>query len=1030
MPNWTQAQKDAINKSGTNIIVSAGAGSGKTAVLTERVIEKIKNGTHINELLILTFTKAAASEMKTRIRKNLTGYKSELNLLNSSYITTFDSYALSILKKYHYLLNIPKSIDITDESLLELEKLRIFNEMFDKLYLDDNKDFEDLISKYCVKNDKNLRKNIMEISYSIDSMFNKEEYINYIENEFFDNKNINNILNEYKEFLTEKRNNIIKELENLSYYLDNNYINKLNESLFNLLNSKIEDLYLIKSINFPRLTGASDEEKELNDSFKKLVNELISYNRFGSFENIKSNILSSKKDINTILYIVKKYLKELSNYKKVNNIYTFNDVAMLSMKILKENEIVREEVKNSFKEIMIDEYQDTNDVQESFISLISNNNVYMVGDIKQSIYRFRGSNPSIFKNKYDMYSKNNNGIKIDLLENFRSRSEVIDGINKIFSLIMDDEIGGADYKKTHAMKYGNKSYDANKYKTDYNTEILEYDRDETKKFDNNEIEIFAIAKDIKEKVYSGYKIYDKEIDSMRECKYSDFSIILDTSTSFSTYKKIFEYLSVPLSILRDENITNNTDISLIKNLIDIVVRINNNDYGYEFKFDFMSIGRSFLYEYDDEYLFEIMTQGMFKDTTLYKDLSNIKITNTTTCNDIFKKVLDITDIYNKINKVGGYKEFNARINKIYELSLMYSSLGYDVYEFNKELENLLNSKIEIKYTNEVDNNDSVKILTIHASKGLEYPICYYASLDHKFNLSDLNSKIVVDSKYGIMIPDDNNESSFLKELYKNYYLKEEVSERLRLFYVALTRAREKIIIVIPHDDTRKLYKDENGVINKISRLDIRKLSSFIYDVKDYNNEFFRKIDLKDLKLTKEYLNNKNNLSNIESLEDDIFVEEISIVNNEIDNKHFSKETSKFVNRDIQDKMNFGNKVHEILEYVDFKNYNPNLIEDEFIRNKINNFINNKLLENIQDAKIYKEYEFNYQKDDTLYNGIIDLMLEYNDHIDIIDYKLKNIEDDAYNNQLLGYKSYIESISSKKVNTYLYSIIDGNLKEIK
>ena len=1025
--NWTKEQTSAIYKDGTNIIVSAGAGSGKTAVLTERVIEKIRNGTHINELLILTFTKAAASEMKSRIRKKLKDYKSELNLLNSSYITTFDSYALSILKKYHYLLNISKDIEITDESLLELEKIRIFNELFDSLYLDNNKDFEELVSKYSVKKDNYLRKNIMEISLSIDLMFNKREYIDYIKNNFFSDKNISSIISDYKNLLINKVESIKSDLENLNYYLDNSYVERMYESLNGLLNSDIENLYLIEGISFPTLRGASEEEKKLNEEFKNQVRDLLNYSKYGSFDDIKKSILNSKKDINTILNIVEKYLDKLNLYKKENDIYTFNDIARLSMKILKDNKDVREEVKNSFKEIMIDEYQDTNDVQEAFINLISNNNVYMVGDIKQSIYRFRGSNPDLFKYKYDLYSLSKEGIKIDLLENFRSRSEVIDGINKIFSLIMDNDIGGSNYKENHEMKYGNKVYENNNYKTNYNIEILEYNND-LEDYSNEEIEIFTIAKDIKEKVYNNYQIYDKELNSMRNIKYSDFSIILDTSTSFITYKKIFEYEGIPLNILRDEDIKSNIDIELIKNLIDIVVRINNNDFEYEFKFDFMSIGRSFLYEYDDEYLFEIITNNKYYETSLYKDLSSIKINDTMTCNELFENILNVTDIYNKIYKVGNYKEFNARINKIYDLTIMYSNLGYSIYEFNEELDSILKSNINIKYTNTVDNDNAVKILTIHGSKGLEYPVCYFANLYHKFNTKDLNSKIIVDNKYGIIIPNEKNETSLIKELYKENYKKEDISERLRLFYVALTRAKEKIIIVLPYKDTVKTHKNELGIIDLNKRLKVKSLSDFIYLIKDYNKDYFKEINLNEINLSKKYLTNKTSLLEIKSYEDSIYVEEIDIKNNDLTDKHFSKETYKFIDKETQEKMKLGTKVHEILEFIDFKNYNPNLIKDEYIRNKITKFVNS--LNNIKDAKIYKEYEFNYNDSNNNYNGVIDLMLEYDKYINIIDYKLKNINDDAYINQLLGYKKYIESISSKKVNVYLYSIINESLKEIK
>ena len=167
MPTWTKEQKEAIEKSNSNIIVSAGAGSGKTAVLSERVLNKLENGIHVNELLILTFTRAAADEMKNRIRKKISKipeYKKELNLLNSSYITTFDSFALSIVKRYHYVLNITKNVSITDESIVKIQKKKLLDETFEELYSSNNENFNRLINTYCVKSDKSLRENILKIS--------------------------------------------------------------------------------------------------------------------------------------------------------------------------------------------------------------------------------------------------------------------------------------------------------------------------------------------------------------------------------------------------------------------------------------------------------------------------------------------------------------------------------------------------------------------------------------------------------------------------------------------------------------------------------------------------------------------------------------------------------------------------------------------------------------------------------------------------------------------------------------------------
>lgn len=1038
MPKWTKEQEEAIVKSGSNIIVSAGAGSGKTAVLSERVINKIQNGIHVNELLILTFTRAAADEMKDRIRKKIgkiPEFKDELTLLSSAYITTFDSFALSVVKKYHYLLNISSNIAITDESIVKLEQKKILDNIFEELYKEKNENFINLIKKYCVKNDKSLKTNILSLCNKISDYIDRDEFIDNIINNFYEESNVNNLLTKYKEFINDKKKEIMLELDNMNTYFDYDYCMELQNSCLGLLNADIDELHLYESVKLPSAPRGSEEEaKAAKANLKKLLDDLKSYGDYGTLEDIKNDILSTKETVFTILDIVKKYLSEVEQYKQDNNIYTFSDISRLSIKILKESESIRNELRDSFKEIMIDEYQDTNDVQDIFISMIANDNVYMVGDIKQSIYRFRGSNPNIFKEKYSNYSNNIGGYKIDLIKNFRSRFEVLDNINKVFDLIMDSSLGSAEYKETHEMVYGNTAYDTEKMNDfDYDFEVLEYmnNKKETG-FDNSEVEIFAIAKDIKNKIKNKIKVFDKETSKLREATYNDFVIILDRSRYFDTYKKIFEYLDIPLTILKDGKLNASTDIYLIKNIVDLIIHINENKFNEEFKYDFTSIGRSFLYEYTDEYIFDTINNKSYKDTTLYKDFSSIKNINIKTSSELFNDILDITDFYNKLYKIGDYENTNVRIETISKLSSSLSTLGLSITDFRDYLNDIIETKQEIKYTTFSSNSDSVKILTIHKSKGLEYPVCYFADLDHEFNTSELKDKFICDKNYGLIVPSNMEEvtSSVVKELYKKDFIKEEISEKIRLFYVALTRAREKMIIVLPEKETKKLEKNDNGVIEEIRRIKFMKLSDFMYGVKDYLDKYFKSIDITKLGLTKDYQYSKNiNIKENNTIKDDINVEEINIQNDIIEEKHFSKESNKVSTKEEIKMMNYGTKIHEYLELIDYKNPNLSLIEDNFIKGKIEKFLNNSLLENIKDSNIYHEYEFFYEKDNTNYHGIIDLMLEYDSHIDIIDFKLKNVVDENYKNQLNGYKNYIESITNKKVNTYLYSILNEDIKEI-
>ena len=1034
MPRWTDEQWQAIEKSGSNILVSAGAGSGKTAVLSERVIHKIENGIHVNELLILTFTKAAASEMKDRIRKKIAKnpeMKEELNLLNSSYITTFDSFALSVVKKYHYLLNISSDIGITDESIVKIEQKKILNDIFEDLYEKEDADFINLINTYCVKNDKSLREIILKVCNKIDSMIKKEEYISFVKENMYSDEYIDSILNEYKEFIDDKKELIRLELENFSYYSSSEFMQKMYDATANILSSTFDNLNLITKVELPRLSKATDEEKEAKQKVKDACDDLLKYSKYGTVDDIKYDILSSKQIVLAIINIVEEYIERLKKYKEKNNIYTFSDIAALAIKVVKEYPEARDELKYSFKEIMIDEYQDTNDVQDIFMSQIENNNVYMVGDIKQSIYRFRGSNPNIFKIKYDDYSKEKNGIKIDLIKNFRSRSEVLENINRIFELIMDLDIGGAEYKVSHEMVYGNTAYDEQKEAIDYNIDILKYANDKESGYTNTEIEIFTIAKDIKQKMNSKMKVFDKETNTLREITYNDFVIIIDRSKYFNDIKKIFEYLSIPTEILQDDKLNTSTDIQIMKNIFDLIIRINNKDFGVDFKYDFLSIGRSFLYELSDQYLFDAFKNNTFKETKVYKDFSDLGSLNSYTCSDLYEKILDITDFYNKLNKIGDYENTNVRIKNIYDIACNLNNIGYTIEDFRDYLSEIIENDIDIKYGAFSSDAKSVKIITIHKSKGLEYPICYFMDIDHDFNMRDANEKFVVDEQYGLIAPSnmEDTKNSVLKELYKSYYSREEISERIRLFYVALTRAREKMIVVLPDKPVDKLEKDENGVILKIRRTNFSKLSDLMYAVEPYLPEYFKTINIDEIGLTKSYLRKKELDKKIDDIFENVEINEICIDNTIETQSHFSKESVGLITKESKKNMEYGTKVHEIFELIDFKNFDESLIEDEFIKNKVKKFLNNELLAKVKESEIYHEYEFEYKKNNVIYHGIIDLMLEYDDHIDIIDYKLKSISDENYKKQLNGYKNYIEEISNKNVNIYLYSIIDETMNQI-
>lgn len=797
MPRWTKEQEEAIYKSSTNIIVSAGAGSGKTAVLTERVIKKIENGTHINELLILTFTKAAAAEMKERIRSSLkeNHLDEELKLIDAAYITTFDSYSLSIVKKYHYLLNISNNISIVDASLINIEKTKIIDDVFEHYYDIEDPLFLKLISDFCIRDDQTLKKYILSMSKKLEMFPNIFDYLNTYLDTNYSIKYLNERFNEYEKLILDKIKILNKKLETLQIYVDGNYYTKVEDLLSGLLNAvTLDEILLYKDLKLPTLPrGSEDEVKKIKDEITMLIKEIANLTAYGNKEEIITNLYKTKDYVEIIIDIIKEYLKRITTYKRDNEMYEFTDIALLAIEVLQKNEDICNDVKYSLKEILVDEYQDTNDLQETFIKLIANNNVYMVGDVKQSIYRFRNANPYIFKNKYDSYSKLDGGIKIDLVKNFRSRDIVLQNINEIFDLVMDDLIGGAEYQESHRMVFGNTTYiEEGKTEQDYNLDILEYELEKGSKFTNEEVEIFAIAKDIKNKVDSKYQVFDKGKKILKDTCYNDFVILMDRTSNFDLYKKIFEYVGIPLTLYKDETLNNSDDIYIIKNIITLLIKINTNTFDTIFKYSYMSIARSFLFNYGDEEIFEIFLNQSFKETNIYQIFSNIEI-NSKTPTQILEEIVNQTKFYEKMISVGDVQNSLVRIQKLMEMTTNLSNYGYDIYKFSNYLNTLIEEGYEIKYSLNTDNSDSVKIMTIHKSKGLEYHVCYFSGLYKVFNISDLKDSFIYSNKYGFITPyfEEGINATIYKELLKEDYMAEEISEKIRLFYVALTRAKEK-----------------------------------------------------------------------------------------------------------------------------------------------------------------------------------------------------------------------------------------------
>lgn len=1039
MSNLTEEQMLAVQKKDTNIIVSAGAGSGKTTVLKKRVERILLSGVNINDLIILTFTNNAAQEMKERIRKIILendNLKEQAERLDSAYITTFDSFAQSLVKKYNYLLGLDKNFSIVDNSIIALEIDKIIDELFEESYKNRRPKFIKLINDLEVKDDIRIRNALKEFYKHLTNIIDRQNYLdNYIET-YYSTSFIENSFSYFENMIFSIRDALLQEIDNLKEEtLKEDIIKELNILYENLESaSSYDDLFSIRDFKIPAAYPSryTDEGKEIKKNVDKLKDEIISYLK----EDKKTLIDHYKSTLDyaeAFVYLLKELDFRLTALKKEHNVFQFHDIAFLAIELVKNHESVRNELRDNTYEIMIDEYQDTNNIQEEFISYIQNNNVYTVGDIKQSIYRFRNANPFIFKKRYDDYDNGINGFKIDLNKNFRSRSEVIEDINLIFDNIMFDSIGGADYKRQHEMIYGNKAYLEHLNNESYSTEILEYDNDDTE-YKSDEAEAFIIANDILNRLNKKEKVTYIENDSMksREAMYGDFCILVDKSKNFELLKKILEYKGIPTTIYKDIIINDEDEIYILKNLITLVIKVKQEKFDNEFKHAFASIARSYLSEISDNELFNIISNDAYINTDIYnKALDVSKKIDALSNRDIIDLIVEKFDVINKINTVGDIVERCTKLEYFLNNVGALNDFGMNIYQVKEYFDTLLSSGEGITMsTNKNTSSNTVKIMTIHASKGLEFPYVYLPYLNSDIKRDPNISRFKCSNDFGFIIPfyQDGIGSTYLSDVRKSEEDKQALSEKIRLFYVALTRAKEKIIMVNKFNKTI----DPLQVILENEILKAKSISDILTLIKFKISKFIRVVNLDEAQISSDY--NLVKLSNykdkIEKCSEKINTKKVMIDSRVVDNKHFSKALMQIVDRSLKEKLDFGTFMHYVFEVYDFNNNNLDLLEiDDIYKEKVRNFLKHDEVKNIGNAKCYKEHEVRFIKDGAIFHGFIDLLVEYEDHYDIIDYKLSNIDAEEYTHQLRGYKEFVEKEYKKKTNIYLYSINKDVFKKL-
>jgi len=1047
---WSDEQWQAIYESGKNILVSAGAGSGKTAVLTQRIIEILKNGISINRLIVLTFTKAAAFEMKERIRKELEkniekfpNLRKELDSLDQANIQTFDSFALEIVRKYHYLLGVSRDINIGDKVILDFKREEIIEEVFDYYYENDDKDFLDFLSTYTLKSDKQIKKYVFNLGKQLDLLINKDEFLDTYLEKFYDEELIKIRVKEYLDLIKLYIERIKFHLKNIENNITDrdllNYYEKLKDSLADLLasrtyqgfkeNSNVK-IASVRTYNIEEWEFLKAEVEHIRELIKELKELLIYENE----DEIALEIWETKKSAKVLIEIIKEVEKRFFAYKLNTNLFDFLDIAKLAIKLFKENVELKEYYKEHIYEILIDEYQDTNDLQEELISLIANNNVYMVGDIKQSIYRFRNANPEIFKNKYQDYKKNGKDLVIDLVLNFRSRKEVLNAVNLIFSRIMSVDIGGVEYNQNHSLKYGNLNYDKNQAKQNYALEILNYEIDEEDVLPV-EKEVVIVANDIIKKLNEKYLVYDKTLNTLRPCKLSDFTILSSTKKNFDFYKQVFEYFNLPLMIHKEEDFVRSSEIYVIKNILRAVYSLTNPSYYLDnFKDAILSILRSFLVEASSEDIATIFSGDVQEGLNLrypeiMSNLINIsKKVKELTLSEILAEIYKEFDIYYKLVKIGDVEEKENKLNFFLQKFSEFDKLNYTILDAINYLEAVMQSDdvdIEAKGNLKIAD-DAINMMTIHMSKGLEFPICYFVDFSNRFIYSELNDRILFDKEYGIILPvfKEGIKDTILKTLLKQKVRYEEISERLRVLYVALTRPKEKMIIVCEKFSDQP--KNEDKKLNLSEQLEINSFYDCLNAIRNVLYYYTKPTYLKAFKL----LNQKPLIQSFQKTDKKITLKNYCIKKEAVKKEIASMHSFKLYTKEELEVLELGTMLHKCLELIDLNaniDYQIHMLNvDERIKTKLKNFYKLPFFKK-KVLNVFHELHFSYVEDNIIYNGSIDLILEFEDKFVIIDFKLSNLEKKEYERQLRIYKNYLQRVVNKEVETYLYSLLKEELK---
>lgn len=883
---WTKEQRQVIDLRDRNILVSAAAGSGKTAVLVERIISRItdeKNPVDVDKLLVVTYTEAAAAEMKERIaaaiEKKLEEFPGNLNLeqqaslIHSAMITTVHKFCLSVIRDHFHVIGIDPSFRVGEEGELRLLKQDVLDEMLEEHYAKDEEEFREFVEKYGTgRTDKKIEELILQLyEYSRSYPDPRQWLISCAEDyeidreHLEDSRMVHTVEERVRQHLGDLYGLVRQAMEICQLpagpYM---YAEALESDEKELKKLEKADSYekmseVLLNFNWKKLSGKKDEtvDAELRKSvqavrkqLKALIDGIQKSYFYATADEWVEDMRDSAQAMRTLTGLVQEFTERFDEKKRRRNMIDFSDMEQFALAILTRNtegklmpSAVAEEYQERFAEVMVDEYQDSNLVQETILTSVSGmskgrNNMFMVGDVKQSIYRFRLSRPELFMEKYDTYSVESSSCqRIDLHKNFRSRKEVLDSTNYLFEKLMFREFGGIEYDENAAL-YAGAEFPPVPEDTDFTdkTEVLIFDQQDMKARDAKEAEARMIARRIRELMGSGC-IYDKDSDSFRKIRYKDIVILTRSIQGWAeVFSAVLAEEGIPAYSVSREGYFETYEISVLLDYLRILDNARQDlPLTAVLTSPFVGLDAEELAQirlaypnlpfYEAVWLCceekeaeaenssgEISEAVREKLAEFMRQVRHFRsILSYTPIHDLLARILEETGYRTFIAAMPGGEQRIANVEMLIEKACAFEGTSYKgLFNFVRYIEQLKKYNVDYGEAGIMDEQaDTVRLMSIHKSKGLEFPIVFVAGMGKSFNMQDQRGSIVIHPDWGIGIDAVDLEQrtknpTFLKRMIQERTKLENLSEELRVLYVAMTRAKEKMILT----GTAKLGEEE------------------------------------------------------------------------------------------------------------------------------------------------------------------------------------------------------------------------------